>query len=137
MKVKKCIAILLIFFVVIALSPNEIFAKSGSSNLKGTIQSTNPVPTTPNAGSSATAPGISDITSGMSNVGNATTENSKIFNILNAVIKLIQVAGSGVAVIVVTMLRHKIYAGKFSRKSRYQKTSSTNRCWLCDFVCSS
>lgn len=92
MKVKKYIAILLIFFVVLALSPNETFAA---------------------------APVISDITSGMSNVGNATTENSKIFNILNAVIKLIQVAGSGVAVIVVTMLRHKIYAGKFVRKSRY------------------
>ena len=136
MKVKKYMAILLIFFVVLALSPNEIFAKSYSSDLDSSIQSTNPVPTTPNAGSSATAPGISDITSGMSGVGNATT-GGKISNILNAVIKLIQIAGSGVAVIVVTMLRNKIYAGKFSRKSRYQKTSSTNRCWLCDFVCSS
>lgn len=124
MKIKKCIAILFIFFVVIALSPNQTFAKKGGSGksdsreIVGSSVQTNPVPTIPSSSDTVSAPGLNEITSGMSGVGNATT-GGKISNILNAVIKLIQVAGSGVAVIVVTMLRHKIHACKFVRKSRY------------------
>ena len=113
MKIKKCIMILLIFFIVVAISPNEIFAKkgSGSTNLKGTITTpSSTVPSLPPT-ASASAPGIENIKTGMAGVGNATT-GGKISNILNAVIKLIQIAGSGIAVIVVTMLRYKIYAGK-------------------------
>lgn len=124
MKIKKCMAILFIFFVVIALSPNQTFAKKGgggkseSKELDSGLVQTNPVPTIPSSNDTDLAPGLNEITSGMSGVGNATT-GGKISNILNAVIKLIQVAGSGVAVIVVTMLRHKIHACKFIRKSRY------------------
>lgn len=80
MKIKKYMAIMLIFFIVMALSPDITFAT-----------------------------GIEDIKSGMEGVKSVTT-GGKISNALNAVIKLIQIAGSGVAVIVVTMLRCKIHA---------------------------
>lgn len=65
---------------------------------------------------------LSQIIDKMSGVGNVTgAENSKVMKVLNAVIRLIQVVGTGISVIMVTMLGIKYILASSSEKADVKK----------------
>ena len=64
---------------------------------------------------------INDLKSQMSGVGNVTNTNGELAQIINSIIKLIQVAGSGIAVLVVTILGVKYMLASAGEKADLKK----------------
>lgn len=94
MKIKKCVMILMISCLMIALISTEAFA----------------------------AEGIEDIKEGMKGVGTTSVDTSSgIGNVINVAIRLIQVAGSGIALIMVTMLGIKYMLASANEKADVKK----------------
>lgn len=95
MKLKKIVVILILCIGFISIVPKETFATD-----------------------------ISSITNGMQNVGQVKSpEENKITKVLNAVIRLIQVAGTGISVLVVTILGAKYMLASASEKADIKKTA--------------
>ncbi len=68
--------------------------------------------------------GLDDIISGMKGVGKVSNAgDSQVRYVLNAVIKVIQVAGSGIALIVVAILGIKYILASPDEKADYKKTA--------------
>lgn len=64
---------------------------------------------------------VDGILNGMSEVNSVSTNGSKVENVINSVIKLIQIAGSGVAVITVTFLGIKYMIASSNEKADIKK----------------
>lgn len=135
MKIKKGMIILIMVFMVFGLAPNKTFAtndyqvidsvqvaakKTKKTKTKKATKTSSPNQNSGGSGSDEAAPTIDGITTGMSSVGTVTA-SGKIVNIINAVIKLIQIAGSGIAVIVVTMLGVKYMLASAGEKAEIKK----------------
>jgi len=96
------------FLIFIGLSPKVILAETGG-------RENNSKPKTVDIT-------MDSITEGMKNVNNVTgVENSRVAQILNSVIKLIQVAGTGVSVIILTLLGIKYMLASSSEKAEIKK----------------
>ena len=95
MKIKKCSMILCIICLMIVI-PVTTFAKG--------------------------KPGIAGIKDGMKNVGTTSVDTSSgIGMVINTAIRLIQVAGSGIALIMVTMLGIKYMLASANEKADVKK----------------
>ena len=69
---------------------------------------------------------VESLISGMEGIGQVGTEegmNSRVRYVLNAVIKLIQIVGSGIAIIMVIMLGIKYMLASPGEKADYKKTA--------------
>ena len=100
MKLKKVLIIIFISICIICLVPEHAFAEEDS------------------------APNIAGIISGMNGVQNVNTEGSRIKNVINAVIKLIQVAGTGISLVMVTMLGIKYMLASANEKADIKKMAT-------------
>lgn len=89
---KKCIVVISILLVITCFISNTVFASDADS-----------------------------IISSMKKVGNVNVGDSKIGKVINAIVKLIQVAGSGISVIVVTMLGIKYMMASANEKADIKK----------------
>lgn len=97
MKIKKCSMILCIICLMMIVIPVTTFAKGKST-------------------------GIGGIKEGMKNVGTTSVDTSSgIGMVINTAIRLIQVAGSGIALIMVTMLGIKYMLASANEKADVKK----------------
>lgn len=72
----------------------------------------------------ALATDMDTLIDGMKDISNVSgAEGSQVRYVLNAVIKIIQIAGSGIALIVVTMLGIKYMLASPGEKADYKKTA--------------
>lgn len=90
---KKCTIVLILSLVISCIIPTSIFA----------------------------ADDISTIITNMNGVQTVNTTATKMKNVINAVIKLIQIAGTGVSVIMVTMLGIKYMTASAGEKADIKK----------------
>lgn len=93
MKKKKCFIVFLLIIILIGLFSNSVFATD-------------------------------ELIEGMRGIGNVSgATNSQTRFVINAVIKVIQIVGSGIALIVVTILGVKYMLASPGEKADYKKTA--------------
>ena len=103
MKKKRIVILLILCMIFTCLMPGKIFAEEKEESSSG----------------------INSIISGMNGVQKVNDDASKgrIAQVLNAVIKLIQLVGTGVSVVMLTMLGIKYMLASSSEKAEIKKTA--------------
>lgn len=116
MKIEKIVILLMLCVIFTFLIPGIVLAYDVLIDQSGRFEKDKAVKT-----SSDTT--IESIESGMKNVNQVNTKDSKVAKILNSVIKLIQIAGTGISVLMVTMLGIKYMLASSSEKAEIKKTA--------------
>lgn len=137
MKIRKIIILLILCIILAGLVPAKTFAKKqeketlvpgkeGSDRQVVDEIEDNILPNPSGFGDNpthASDPNLASVMSGMKGVESVTKTNGKIAKVLNAIIRLIQVAGTGISLIMVTMLGVKYMLASAGEKADIKKSA--------------